>query len=145
MIQSSTQIQKGIQEILVEALGVDEEEVTSEATLVGELGAESIDFLDIHFRLEKHFGISIPRDELFPQKLVSGQSGFLEGGRVTDAGLDALRLRLPFADIDCFSADPQVENIPDLFTVQLLVEVVSHKLALADTSRRQEVNDSFFS
>ena len=134
MIQSSTQIQKGIQEILVEALGVDEEEVTGEATLVGALGAESIDFLDIHFRLEKHFGISIPRDELFPKSLVSGQTGFVKDGRVTSAGLDALRLRLPWADIDRFSANPQVENIPDLFTVQMLVEVVNHKLPLRDTS-----------
>ena len=50
-----------VQETLVDALGVDDDEVTEEATLVDELGAESIDFLDIVFRLEKNFGIKIPR------------------------------------------------------------------------------------
>ena len=56
-----------IQTALVDALGVDEEDVTPEATLVGDLGAESIDFLDIVFRLEKAFDIKIPRGELFPE------------------------------------------------------------------------------
>ena len=56
-----------IQAALVDALGVDEEDVTPDATLVGDLGAESIDFLDIVFRLEKSFSIKIPRGELFPR------------------------------------------------------------------------------
>ena len=55
-----------VQEALVDALGVDDDEVTEEATLVGDLGAESIDFLDIVFKLEKAFEITIPRDELSP-------------------------------------------------------------------------------
>ncbi len=57
-----------VQATLVDALGVDEEEVTRGATLQGDLGAESIDFLDIVFRLERNFGIKIPRGELFPGK-----------------------------------------------------------------------------
>ena len=60
-----------IQVALVDALGVDDDEVTPEATLVGDLGAESIDFLDIVFRLEKAFDISIPRDELFPEDILT--------------------------------------------------------------------------
>ena len=53
-----------IRAALVDALGVDDDEVTPDATLVGDLGAESIDFLDIVFRLEKAFNIEIPRAEL---------------------------------------------------------------------------------
>ena len=60
-----------VQATLVDALGVDEEDVTRGATLQGDLGAESIDFLDIVFRLERNFGIKIPRGELFPENLVA--------------------------------------------------------------------------
>jgi len=54
-----------VKEALIDALGVDDDEVTEEATMVGDLGAESIDFLDIVFKLEKSFDITIPREELF--------------------------------------------------------------------------------
>ena len=58
-----------VQATLVDALGVDEDDVTRDATLQGDLGAESIDFLDIVFRLERNFGIKIPRGELFPENV----------------------------------------------------------------------------
>jgi len=61
------EIYEKVSATLVEALNVDEDEVTPEATLQGDLGAESIDFLDIVFRLEREFGIKIPRGELFPE------------------------------------------------------------------------------
>ena len=56
MVMSREEIFANIQETLVDALGVDEEEVTERATLKGDLGAESIDFLDIVFRLERPSG-----------------------------------------------------------------------------------------
>jgi acyl carrier protein len=59
-------ILQGVQEVLADALGVDEDEATPDARVVNELGAESIDFLDIHFRLEKKFGIRIRQDGTFP-------------------------------------------------------------------------------
>ena len=55
-----------VKESVVEALGVDEEEVKPDSVLFDDLGAESLDLLDIVFRLEKSFGIKIPREELFP-------------------------------------------------------------------------------
>ena len=64
---SKEEVFEKVREALVDALGVDDDEVTPEATLVGDLGAESIDFLDIVFRLEKSFDIKIPRGELFPR------------------------------------------------------------------------------
>ena len=116
-----------IQEILADALGADEDEVSASATLAGDLGAESIDFLDIVFNLEKTFGIKIKRGELFPENLAAEGDGMAADGVVTEDGLAKLRERLPFADIDAFAADPQVENIQDLFTVDMLVKFVAAK------------------
>jgi acyl carrier protein len=110
-------------------LGTDEDEASASATLVGDLGAESIDFLDIVFNLEKTFDIKIKRGELFPENLAADGDGLAADGVVTDEGLAKLRERLPFADIDTFAADPQVDNIQDLFTVDMLVKFVAAKTA----------------
>ena len=88
-----------IQAALVDALGVDEEDVKPEATLVGDLGAESIDFLDIVFRLEKAFDIKIPRGELFPEDILT-DAKYVQDGKVTEDGLAELRKRMPFANLD---------------------------------------------
>ncbi|MFQ5732909.1 MAG: acyl carrier protein [Planctomycetaceae bacterium] len=117
-----------VQETLVDALGVDDDEVTLQATLVGDLGAESIDFLDIVFRLEKNFDTKIPRGELFPENLAAAESDLVKDGVVTEEGISELRTRLPHADVSAFAADPRVENIPDMFTVQMIVNFLDAKL-----------------
>ncbi|WP_437203179.1 acyl carrier protein [Planctomicrobium sp. SH664] len=117
-----------VQEVLVEALGVDDDEVTREATLIGDLGAESIDFLDIVFRLEKAFDIKIPRAELFPENLGSADSGYIADGKVTAAGIEEFRKRLPYANIDKLAANPKVENISDLYTVDMICKFIGAKL-----------------
>ena len=117
-----------VQETLVDALGVDEDEVTPEATLVGDLGAESIDFLDIVFRLEKNFNVKIPRGELFPENLAAADASFVQDGVITKSGIAELRSKLPHADVDKFAEDPRIENIQDLFTVQMIVNFLESKL-----------------
>src|SRR3954468_16295874 len=101
---------------LVEALNVDEDEITPESTLQGDLGAESIDFLDIVFRLEREFGIKIPRGELFPESIFQGDPEYVQNGRVTEKGLNELRTRMPFADLSAFEKNPELTGISDLFT-----------------------------
>ncbi|WP_339910796.1 acyl carrier protein [Symmachiella dynata] len=123
------EIYEKVAETMVDALGLDDDEVTPEATLVGDLGAESIDFLDIVFRLEKTFDVKIPRGELFPENLTAGDPNLVKDGVVTEEGLATLREKLPFADVDKFAEDPQVENIGDLFTVQMIVNYLDKKLA----------------
>lgn len=113
---------------LVDALGVDDEEVTPEATLVGDLGAESIDFLDIQFRLEKAFNIKIPRDELFPQDLLTNAT-YVQDGKVTPEGIAELRKRMPYANLDKFAANPSVQDFSNVLTVQDLVQFVETKVA----------------
>jgi acyl carrier protein len=115
--------------VLVEALNVDEDEVRPAATLQGDLGAESIDFLDIVFRLEREFGIKIPRGELFPDAIFQGDPDFVHDGRVTDRGMVELRARMPYADLDGFDNDRRLSAVPDLFTVGLLSRYVTWKLA----------------
>ena len=114
---------------LVDALGVDDDEVSYESRLSADLGAESIDFLDIVFRLEKTFGIKIPRGELFPENFAAADATLVADGAVTPKGLEELRTRMPHANIDAFAADPKVENIPELFTVNMIVNFLEKKLA----------------
>src|SRR5918912_4635379 len=98
---------------LVEALNVDEEDIKPTATLQGDLGAESIDFLDIVFRLEREFAIKIPRGGLFPESIFQGDPDFVQNGKVTEKGLAELRARMPFADLSKFEKDPQLSGISD--------------------------------
>jgi len=114
---------------LVEALNVDEDQITPAATLQGDLGAESIDFLDIVFRLEREFGIKIPRNELFPESIFQGDPDFVQNGKVTEKGLDELRTRMPFADLSKFEQNPELTGISDLFTVEMITRYVEGKLA----------------
>ena len=113
---------------LVEALNVDEEDVKPDATLQGDLGAESIDFLDIVFRLEREFGIKIPRGELFPESVFQGNPEFVSEGRVTDKGMRELRSRMPYADLGGFDHDRTLSAVSDLFTVQLITRYIQGKL-----------------
>ncbi|MFN8705294.1 MAG: acyl carrier protein [Planctomyces sp.] len=125
---SSDEIFSKVQETLVDALGVDDDEVTPTATLIGDLGAESIDFLDIVFRLEKNFDIKIQRGELFPENIASADSGFVVNGKVTPEGIAQLREKMKHADIDSFAKDPQVSKIQDLFTVDMICRFVAARM-----------------
>lgn len=116
-----------VQSALVEALGVDEEEVAPGATLVGDLGAESIDFLDIVFRLEKAFSIKIPRGELFPEDVLTNPN-YIENGKVTDEGVAELRKRMPYANLDDFAANPNVQDFAAHLTVSDLCRFVENKV-----------------
>ncbi|MEX0937439.1 MAG: acyl carrier protein [Pirellulales bacterium] len=127
---SSDEVFSKVQEALVEALGVDEDEVTPEATLVGDLGAESIDFLDIVFRLEKAFNIKIPRDELFPEDILTNTE-YVKDGKVTEAGVAKLKERMPFADLSSFEENPAVQDFGQLLTVQDMCRYVEGKVQTA--------------
>ena len=131
MAMSRNEIFKDVQEILVDALGVDDDEVTTEATLTGDLGAESIDFLDIVFRLEKTFGIKIPREELFPAESLMNNPEFINNGKFTEKGLNELREKIPHTDLSTFQNDPDINKLGNLFTVGAIVKYVETKLNAA--------------
>jgi acyl carrier protein len=119
-----------VREALVDALGVDDSDVVPGATMVGDLGAESIDFLDIVFKLEKGFGIQIPRDELFPDDILTNAE-YVQNGKVTADGLVKLKQRMPFADLSKFEKNPLVQDFGNLLTVQDLCNYVASKVGAA--------------
>jgi acyl carrier protein len=124
---SKEEVLEKVQTALVDALGVDDDEVTPEATLVGDLGAESIDFLDIVFRLEKAFEIEIPRSELFPEDILTNAE-YVQDGKVTDTGIAELKERMPFADLTKFEANPVVQDFGNLLTVSDLCRYIESKV-----------------
>jgi acyl carrier protein len=128
MAMSRDEIFEKVQEVLVDALGLDDDEVTPEATLMGDLGAESIDFLDIVFRLEKAFDIKVPREELFPAESVLNNPEYVSGGKLTDKGLAVIREKMPHTDLSEFEKDPDVNKIADLFTVDAIVNFIDTKV-----------------
>jgi acyl carrier protein len=131
MAMNLDEIFQVVQEVLVDALGVDNDEITTDATLMGDLGAESIDFLDIVFRLEKAFGIKIPREELFPAESLMNNPDFISNGKLTKVGLAELREKMPHTDITAFENDPDINKLGDLFTVGAIVNYIDTKLNAA--------------
>lgn len=128
MAMDRDEIFKKVQEVLVDALAVDDDEVSPESTLMGDLGAESIDFLDIVFRLEKAFGIKIPREELFPAESLMNDADLVHNGKLTSKGLQMLREKMSHSDLTKFEKDPDINKIADLFTVNAIVNYIEKKL-----------------
>jgi acyl carrier protein len=124
---NSEEVFDKVRAALVDALGVDDDEVTPEATMVGDLGAESIDFLDIVFKLEKAFGINIPREELFPDDILTN-ANFVKDGKVTAEGIAELKKRLSWANLSKFEQNPRVQDFGNLLTVNDLCRYVESKL-----------------
>lgn len=128
MSMSREEIYDKVSEILVEALGVDDDEVSEGAILMGDLGAESIDFLDIVFQLEKAFGIKIPREELFPAENLQNNPELVSDGKLTDAGVAQLKGSMPHVDFSEFEKDPDLNKISDLFQVKSIINYIEGKV-----------------
>ena len=127
MAMSRDEIYNKVQAVLVDALGVDEDEVTPQAVIRDDLGAESIDFLDIMFRLEKAFGIKIPRGEMIPENL-QNDPNIVKDGMVTPAGISMLKEKMPHSDFSTFEQYPKLDNMSKLFTVDAIVNYVQQKV-----------------
>lgn len=117
-----------IRECVAGALGIEPEEVRPDSSLVRDLGAESIDFIDIIFRLEKAFDIKIPSGELFPANLLK-EEGLVQDGRLTARGLEVLRERMPYLDLGDFEKDPQVSKLADQFKVQMILNYIRERVS----------------
>jgi acyl carrier protein len=130
MALSRDEIIKQVTEVMVDALGVDDDEVTESATLMGDLGAESIDFLDVVFRLEKAFEIKIDREELFPADALMNDADLIGDDQLlTDKGMALLKEKMPHTDLTGFSQNPDINKLGDLFTVGSIVNFVESRLS----------------
>jgi len=118
-----------VREIIAEALYVDKDEAERGASLMKDLCAESIDFLDIMFRLEKEFGIKIPKGEI-ESKARGGLSDadFAINGLIQPKGLEQLRKAMPDIDASTIKTGLQVRDIPSLFTVGTFERMVLERL-----------------
>lgn len=119
-----------VREVLVDALAVDEDEVTADAKIMGDLGAESIDILDIQFKLEQAFGFKIAQGEMFPEGVMQDPD-YVQDGKITDKGLDELKAKMPHFDFSKLGADRSVTGIGGIFTVDTLVSFCQQKLQAA--------------
>ena len=127
MAMTRDEIYTKVQAVLVDALGVDEDEVKPDAVIRDDLGAESIDFLDIMFRLEKAFNIKIPRGEMIPENL-QNDPNIVKDGVVTPTGIAMLKEKMPHSDFGEFEKDPKFDNMSKLFTVDAIVNYVQTKV-----------------
>ncbi len=136
MPMSRDEVYTKVQGVLVDALGVDADEVKPSAKLREDLGAESIDFLDIVFRLEKAFTtdpakpFKIPRGELFPDDLptIMNDEKNVKDGKLTPEGLAELKKRLPYSDFTEFEKNPSMETADSLLTVDTIVKYMQSKV-----------------
>jgi len=129
---SDEEILDKVKEIIATILMQDSTEIPSDASLVDELGLESIDFLDISFRLEETFGIAISRKNPI-QRLAAaiGEDELLQQGKLTQKGVKLLRLSFPEVDPARIDEDMQEGEVPSLITARTYVNVVKHGLELA--------------
>src|SRR5438128_2252905 len=129
---NSEEIYRKVAGVMVESLNVEEGEIHPTSRLQGDLGAEAIDFLDILFRLEQEVGSKIPRGERVPEASVQGDAELVQDGRITATGLKEVRAKMPLADFTGFEKAPEIRNIGDLFTVQLIARYVASRLGKSE-------------
>ncbi len=114
-----------VAEILADALACKLKKVKLEASLIDDLGSESIDFLDIVFRLERAFKVKIPRGKILEEARGElSESEFEKGGVVSDAGLARLKIFLNEVPEDRFKSPFKSAEIPRLFTVETFCKLV---------------------
>tara|TARA_B100001059_G_scaffold229736_1_gene262773 strand:+ start:465 stop:953 length:489 start_codon:yes stop_codon:yes gene_type:complete len=125
---SRDEIFEKMKDVLENALGADSDEITMDATLIGDLGAESIDFLDISFKLEQEFSIKIDQGELFPENLMSDDTLVVDG-KLTDKAMEVLREKMPHVDFSKLDEQRSVDQLSEVFTVGSLVDFIERKTA----------------
>lgn len=123
------EIFEAVKEALVDVLGVDENDVTMDSSFYDDLGAESLDMLDLFFRIESKTNIRISMSEV--QKVLQGdlseEEFFDENGIVTPAGLEHLQKLLPDSNLAEIAEELDQVKLFSLFTVRQLVEIIADK------------------
>jgi len=109
---------------VAEATGFESHEIRLDQTFFGDLGGESLDYNDLSFRLEKHFGTRIPVEQLESMSDIA-----VRAGRVTPEGLETMRQKYPFLDVASFERDPRARWLSNLVTVEAIVRMVEYYLA----------------
>ena len=122
-----------VSKILTQALNADPEDIKPTSKIVADLGAESIDFLDVSFRLEREFGIRIPQGELFPENVFQADYDIcVKDGKITPYGVDKLEFAVPHLELrdaaGKLTFDGTIPGLMDAFTVQSLINYIHEKV-----------------
>jgi acyl carrier protein len=130
---TSEETLSGVQTAVADALGMGEDEVTPDSTLLGDLGAESIDLLDILFRIERKLGVKIQASDLAAhvQGGIPDEEFGDANGIITPAGLAQLKKVMPQIDTDALAGKLRAEQVLSLFTVQNLADMVEERAGSA--------------
>lgn len=129
-----------VRDIVADVLVLEEDEVEAKSRLIADLGAESIDFLDLVFQLEKEFKIKIPRGQL--EKDARGalsDAEFEANGVVTDTGMQALKAYFSELPEEAFAKNIKVNEIPTLFTVETFCRVVIKAVAAKEGATSEAI------
>lgn len=119
---------KTVRACVADVLAVDAAKVNPSSSLIGELGAESLDFLDLVFRLETEYGVKIPRDGIMLAAQDGLTDGFEQAGVLTDAALDRLRVLMPEVPPAKLASGLRTHQVPELFTTETFVRLVAWRL-----------------
>jgi acyl carrier protein len=119
-----------VREIIADVLVIDESDISLKSRLIADLGAESIDFLDLVFQIEKEYSIKIPRGQL--EKNARGdltEEEFEKNGVLTPKGLNALKAYLSEVPAEYFKDNMKNNEIPMLFTVETFCKLIANALS----------------
>ena len=123
------QIFATVRACVADVLAIDPAKVTPDASLIADLGAESLDFLDLVFRLETEYGVKIPRDGIRLAAQDGLADGFDQGGVLTEEALERMRILMPEIPASKLASGLRTHQIPELFTTETFVRLVAWRLA----------------
>lgn len=126
-----SEVKTAVYEAIAEMLGLDESEIEGDASLIDVYKAESIDFLDISFKLNKQFGIKLYRGDFLSkaQSYFESNLQLMEDGKLTQAGLDLLKARLPeAAENSLLVVGTPRSFVPRLYCANTWIRLVSELL-----------------
>lgn len=123
------ELRRQIVALVADALDRDASEVSPNASLIDDLGAESIDFLDLQFRIESAFGLKFTDEELWRGSFDLADPRWVTGGRLTPEAIALVRRRQPGYAWERFAGGIAVSDLPRLLTVETIVDQLAQRLA----------------
>lgn len=133
MVPDRTEIEEKIAAAIRKALTRDVGEITSDTSLVADLGVDSLDLVEIVYDVEEAFDIQLEPDELFPQRLLRDPN-YVQDGAITDAGVAKLAEQFSFTPLPEIAPGTPVGDVAArLLTMRVFADYVAHVLATRGT------------
>jgi acyl carrier protein len=126
---TEAEILEQLYECVASTVGVKKEAISLDSSLINDLGADSLDLLDLVFSLEQAFGIEITRGEIEKRVRASiPEDEFEHEGVLTEKAKDALKAQLPEVGPEKFDGPLRAADIVKLLTVHVFLRIVIEKL-----------------